>query len=141
MDRRLLASYVLIVAVSTLSVTSAIIGVVAIVNGDATAIESRIPFYVFFTALVFTALVFLLERNLADGRRILTLSFALAALAFVLALLGVEGLSFAMANREKVLSNLTLYFLSAGLACTGLVYWAVHHWREFVSGSGSRHPR
>lgn len=141
MDRRLLGTYVAIVAASTLSVTSAIIGVVAVVNGDAVHIEDRIPFYVFFTALVFTALVFLLERNLDDGRRILTLSFALAALAFVLALLGVEGVTYAIDNQDQVLSNITLYFLSAGLACTGIVYWAVNHWREFVSGSRSRHPR
>lgn len=140
MDRRLLATYVGVVAVSTLSVTSAIIGVVAVVNGEATAFESRIPYYVFFMALVFTALVFLLERNLEDGRRILALSFALAALAFVVALLGVEGVIYGLDNPDQVLSNITLYFLSAGLACTGIVYWAIHHWREFVSGGrGHRH--
>jgi hypothetical protein len=141
-DRRLFATYVGIVAVSTLSVTSAIIGVVAVINGDATDVVDRIPYYVFFMALVFTGLVFLLERNLDDGRRILTVSFAIAALSFVLALLGVEGVFFALDNQDQVLSNITLYFLSAGLACTGIVYWAVHHWREFVSSSPrARHPR
>jgi fucose 4-O-acetylase-like acetyltransferase len=139
-DRRLFLTYVAIVAVSTLSVTSAIIGVVAVVNGEATAVEQRIPFYVFFMALVFTALVFVLERNLDDGKRILSLSFALAVLAFVIALLGVEGLSYALTNQERVLSNISLYFLSAGLASTGLVYWAVHHWREFVSSPQRRRP-
>jgi len=140
-NRRLLGTYVGIVAVSTLSVTSAIIGVVAVLNGEASAIEARVPYYVFFMALVFTALVFLLERNLDDGKRILTVSFALAALAFVIAMLGVEGVFYGLDNLDQVLSNITLYFLSAGLACTALVYWAVHHWREFVSSQRGHHPR
>jgi hypothetical protein len=140
-DRRLLGTYVGIVAVSTLSVTSAIIGTVAVINGEATNFADRIPYYVFLMAIVFTGLVFLLERHLEDGWRILTVSLAIAALSFFIALLGVEGVIYGLENQDQVLSNITLYFLSAGLACTGLVYWAVHHWREFASSSsGHRHP-
>lgn len=132
-DRRNLTLYVGLVALATLSVTAAIMGIRALIEGAAMEVGARIPYYVFFMAIVVTLLVFLLEREIDDGWKIISTSLAIGVLAFALSLLGVEGALFAYENPDQVLSNITFYFISAGLLCTSITYWAVNHWREFIS--------
>lgn len=140
-DRRYLATYVGLVAVATLSVTAAIMGIRALFEGHAFEVAARLPYYVFITALVFTALVFLLERELDDGWKIISTAIAISAITFTVALLGVEGALYAVDNQDEVWSNITFYFVSAGLLCTAVTYWAVHHWREFVSSGPQNYRR
>mgnify|MGYP000333035994 CR=1 FL=1 len=140
-DRRNLALYVGLVVVATLSVTAAIMGVRAIIEGHAMDVGSRVPYYVFFMAVVVTLLVFLLEREIDDGWKIISTSLAIGVLAFVISLLGVEGALFGLENPDQVLSNITFYFISAGLLCTSVTYWAVNHWREFISTGPTGHRR
>lgn len=139
MDRRVLGTLVGLIAVSTLSVTASIIGVVAFVDGRTEGLWSRLPYYVFVMAIAFTGLVFALEMRVDDGRKILSTSVVVSVIVFVLALLGVEGVIYSIENPSQVLSNILFFFLSAGLFCTAVMYWAVNHWREFVTSSRTRY--
>jgi hypothetical protein len=119
-------------------VTAAIMGIRALIEGAAMEVGARVPYYVFFMAVVVTILVFLLEREIDDGWKIISTSLAIGVLGFALSLLGVEGALFALENPDQVLSNITFYFISAGLLCTSITYWAVNHWREFISSPTAR---
>ena len=74
----------------------------------------------------------------ADGRSILATAGGVALVVFVVVSLAGEGLVFASDNPgEVVLSELFLYFLAAGLIGTGLGYWGLRHWREFVRSTAT----
>lgn len=132
MDRKLAASAVLLVAASTLLTASAMMGGLALLTGSAAGIGSRIPYYVLGGAAVFTALVVWLELRIDDGLTIISVSLAVGVVAFLLLGLGVEGLFFGYRNPDRMLSNVFVYLLAAGLISTGLTFWAVRHWREFT---------
>ncbi len=130
MDWRVLATG--LIAVSTLLVTSSLVGVLALTEGLTTGIGGRVPYYVLATAIVFVGLVVFLERELDDGARIITTSVVVSVVSLVVISLSVEGILFGVAFPDRLLSNLLPYFLSAGLISTGLIIWAIQHWREFV---------
>lgn len=123
-----------LVAASTVVVAIAFVGLLAVVSGDASGLADRVPFYVVVSSIAFTALILTLERYLADGRNILLTAVVLSITIAVVVALDVEGLLFAIENPDRlVASRLLLYLLAAGCLCTGLVYWSVHHWREFTA--------
>lgn len=132
MERKYVGMLLGLIAASTLLVTSSLIGVLALTQGLVDGIGGRVPYYVLATALVFVALVVGLELNLEDGSRIITTSVVVAAVSLVVISLSVEGLIFGWEFTDLLLSNLLPYFLAAGLISTGLIIWAVRHWREFV---------
>lgn len=132
MDRSTVAIAVALVAASTLVIASAMMGGLAILTGAAEGIGSRVPFYVLGGAAVFTALVVYLEMHVDDGLLIISVSLAVGIVAFVLIALGVEGLYFSVRKPDRMLSNLSVYLLAAGLISTGIIFWAVRHWREFT---------
>lgn len=121
-----------LIAVSTLLVTSSLVGVLALTEGLTTGIGGRVPYYVLATAIVFVGLIVSLENNLDDGARIITTSVVVSVVSLVVISLSVEGILFGLAFPDRLLSNLLPYFLSAGLISTGLIIWAIRHWREFV---------
>lgn len=121
-----------LVAVSTLLVTSSLVGVLALTEGLVAGIGGRIPYYVLATAVVFVTLVVVLEMRLDDGSRIITTSVVVAAISLVVISLSVEGFIFSLEFPSRLFSNLLPYFLAAGLFSTALIIWAVRHWREFV---------
>lgn len=131
-ERNHLASLVGSIAVSTLLVTSSLVGVLALTEGLTPGIGGRVPFYVLAAAVVFVALLVFLELNLEDGMRIITTSVVVSVVALVVISLSVEGLLFGLSFPDILLSNLLPYFLAAGLISTGLIIWAIRHWREFV---------
>jgi len=132
-DRKLVGTVVALISVSTLLITSSIVGVLALTSGEATGISGRIPYYVLLAALVFTGLLVTLEIKLEDGSEIISTSGAVAIVAFVVISLGIEGLYFTYDKPGRVLNNLLPYFLAAGLVSTGLIIWGVRHWREFTT--------
>ncbi|QCC52352.1 hypothetical protein [Halapricum salinum] len=123
-----------LVAASTVIVTVAFVGLLAVVSGETSGLADRFPFYVVVLSSAFTALILTLERYLADGRNILLTAVVLSITIAIVVGLDVEGILFAIENPDQlVASRLLLYLLAAGCLCTGLVYWSVHHWREFTA--------
>lgn len=119
---------------STVAVTVAFLGVLSLITGVATGLSQRFPYYVVAFTVAFTALVISLERYLDEGDQILLTATILSVTIGILFMLDVEGLIYASTNPgEIVASQLLLYLIAAGCLCTGLVYWGVHHWREYVS--------
>ncbi|MEF8775965.1 MAG: hypothetical protein V5A43_05625 [Haloarculaceae archaeon] len=132
MKRSTVALAVALVVASTLVIASAMMGGLAILTGAAEGVGYRVPFYVLGGAAVFTGLVIYLEMHVDDGLLIISVSLAVGLVAFVLITLGVEGLYFSVRKPDRMLSNLSVYLLAAGLISTGIIFWAVRHWREFT---------
>lgn len=142
-DRATMTRVVGYVGVSTLFLTAMFYGIVAVITGSVTAFEQRLPVYVLVAAIAFVVVVVMLEDEDAPGTPILAGTVVVGVMAFVGVSLSGEGLLYALANREAVVSSqLFFYVLAAGLICTGIGYWAVHHWREFaeVDASGDARP-
>ncbi|MFB6162158.1 MAG: hypothetical protein ABEJ86_01780 [Halococcoides sp.] len=118
---------------SSLVLTASFLGIVALVSGEIADLPGRLPFYVLGAAVVFTVAMFALEDPGDHGVPIVTTTAALSVLGFVLLTFGAEGVRYAILNPTVVLTaNVVVYFLAAGLICTALGYWALHHWREFL---------
>lgn len=121
-----------IIGVCTLLLTASFVGVLALLSGELTATSSRIPWYLVVTSFVFVGTIILLEEGDAEGSTIIVSAVLSSALGFVLVSLAVEGVIFAITYPERVfVSQLVLYFFSAGLIGTGVGYWGLNHWREF----------
>lgn len=132
MERKYVAALVGLIAASTLLVTSSLVGVLALTEGLVEGVGGRVPYYVLATAVVFVTLLVGLEMRLEDGSRIITTSVVVAAISLLVISLSIEGLFFGLESPGTLFSNLLPYFLAAGLISTGLIIWAVRHWREFV---------
>ena len=132
MDRSTVAVAVALVAASTLLIASAMMGGLSILTGEAAGFAGRVPFYVLGGAAVFTGLVVWLELQLDDGLTIISVSLAVGVVAFVLLGLGIEGLFYSLQDLDRMVSNVSVYLLAAGLISTGVIFWAVRHWREFT---------
>jgi hypothetical protein len=135
-DRRVAATATGLIALSTFVITAAIVGLIAIIDGDATGIGGHMPFYVLAAAVVFTALEVTFEFQLEDPIKILSTSAVLGVATLVLVTLASEGVLYAVANPSFVLSRLIVYIVAAGLISTGVIFWAVRHWRELTKGAG-----
>jgi hypothetical protein len=123
-----------LVGVSTAVLTAAFIGIVALATGEVAGLSDRLPFYVLLMAVVFTSFVFLIDARASDGGTVIISSIGVAILGFVLVLLAGEGVVLLVTQPDQLLaSQLLIYLVSAGLVCTGLAYWGLRHWREFVS--------
>ena len=133
LSRDVLPKAAALIAVSTLLLTSAFLGVLAVVDGGNPGIADRIPVYVLLASTVFVVFVVLLEQRDLDGRTVLVSTTAIAAATGVLAWLVGEGAVYLVIEREAVIaSQLVVYLLAAAIACTGLFYWTLNHWREFT---------
>lgn len=135
-DREDLARIVTLVGGSTLVLTASLVGVLALINGA--PVGSRLPGYVLAMAVAFVVAVFLTEQHMNDSGRIIAKAGAIAFGMFVVVTLCSEGVIYVVEDPDGILaSQLLLYFLAAGLIGTGLGYWGVRHWQEFVA-AGSR---
>lgn len=134
LDTDLLPRAAVLVAVSTAIVTAAFVGIVAIATGSTGDIAGRLPVYVLAMAVVFVSFVFLIDARGSDGQTVIVSSIGVAMLGFLLVLLSGEGVVFLVQEPGALLaSQLIVYLVSAGLVCTGLAYWGLRHWREFVA--------
>lgn len=122
------------VVASTVILTASFVGVVSFLSGSATGLGNRLPFYVLAMAVTFAGTIFVLDEPTADGMRVIVATAGVSVASFVFTALAAEGVVYAIRFPERVLaSNLLVYFLAAGLICTGLAFWALRHWREFAS--------
>lgn len=134
MERASVQRAVGVVAAATVLLTAAFVGVVALGAGSTAGVRGRVPFYVFGGAVLFVATLVTLEDPEAGGVPILTTTVAVSILGFALLALAGEGFLYAGRNPGGVFgSTLVVYFVAAALVCTGAVYWALNHWREFTA--------
>lgn len=134
LPRDVLPKAVALIAVSTLLLTAAFLGVLAIVaDGGNPDIEDRAPVYLLLAAAVFVTFIVLLEQRDLDGRTVLVSTTSISVATGALVWLVGEGLMYLYLNHENVIaSQLIVYLVAAAVACTGLFYWTLNHWREFT---------
>lgn len=122
-----------IIVLCTLVLTFSFLGVLAFVSGDFETPLVRLPWYLLVGAAGFVASIVLLEQVGGQGIDVIVTASVNGAFAMIIAALTVEGILFTVRNPGDVfVSQLVLYFLAAGLAGTGIAYWALRHWREFT---------
>ena len=137
-SRDALARAALFVLASTVALTASFLGVVGLLSGEVTGLSTRLPFYVLTMALAFVAAIVTFEEEYREATRILVFSVVVAAVTFLLATFGGEGLTFLWQNHQEVVaSQLLFYILAAGLIGTGIGYWTLHHWSE-LTWTGTR---
>lgn len=124
--------------VSTCLLTLDFLGVLALVDTGFTGVGARFPFYLLTGAVFFVVALFYLESEFRTGSKVILAATGFGLLSFLVVSLAVEGLLLSVTTPSKVLTeSLLVYFLSAGLICTGLGFWTLKHWREYI-GSGTR---
>lgn len=122
-----------VIAVS-LVVTTSLIGVVSVFSDGSAGLRGRFPYSVLVTAIAFVATLWKLDDEHIDGVTVLIATGGIAIAIGVLFSLAVEGLAFGIGNPDElVASHLLVYFLAAGVFCTGLGMWSLDHWREFTA--------
>lgn len=122
-----------IVTVSTVILTSSFIGIVALIAGEPVTVGNRLPYYLILMGLVFVAIILLLEEYGSEPRITILTATISAIIALLVSLLGVEGFLYAISNPALVFDEqLVFYFIAAALIATGVTYWAIKHWREFI---------
>ncbi|GAB3027245.1 hypothetical protein [Natronobiforma cellulositropha] len=120
----------------TVVLTAAMVGVVALISSETSAISGRLPYYALVAAVAFVATLWRLDDDSVDGMTVLIASGGIALASGVLVALAVEGAIFGVTNPEQVVATqLVVYFVAAGLVCTGLGMWSLRHWREFTGDS------
>ncbi|MHB9288352.1 hypothetical protein ACKVMT_15085 [Halobacteriales archaeon Cl-PHB] len=136
-SREVVAQAALFVVVATLALTAGFLGLVALLTGAVAGIQNRLPFYVLAMAIAFVGSILTLEGEFDAGREVLEIA-TLAAIVTALAVtLAGEGVAFSLQDPGRVFSSqLVFYFLAAGLMGTGLGYWGLRHWDEFVTTRG-----
>ena len=133
LSREVLPKAVGLIGVSTLVLTMAFLGILAIVSGGNRGIEGRVPFYLLLGAAVFVLFIVLLEQRNLDGRTVIVSTSSIAVATGALAWLVGEGVVYSIQETDRVLASQTIvYLLAAAVACTGLFYWTLNHWREFT---------
>lgn len=137
-DQAVVGRAIAIVLGSTLVLTANFVGVVALFRGQTAGLGNRVPFYVLAMAVVFVVAVFLLDDRRNEGLQVILPVVGISVASLVLIVFGAEGVVYANRYPDQVVgSNLGVYFVAAGLICTGLAVWGLRHWREFA-GHGSR---
>ncbi len=129
-DRAMLARTGGLVGVCTAVLTAAFVGVVALASGNADGVGSRLQFYILAGALAFVGSLLVLEESRHDGRTVIQGALVAGIAGFVVVGLASEGVLYAMADPETVLSSsLLVYLVAAALVASGLGYWSVRNWR------------
>lgn len=119
---------------STVLITAAFLGVKGLLEGRIDGTTGRIPLYLLVAGVVFVSVLYLLESRDRDGTVVLVGSLGIALFSFVLVGLAGEGASHLYSSPGELLtSRLLVYFLAAALFCTGLGFWLLHHWREYLA--------
>lgn len=121
----------------TVALTAGYFGILALIREEAIGIGDRLPVYALVTAVVFVTMILSLERRRSvRGVTILSTATATALASSVLIFLAGEGIAYAIRFPQRVFDiSLIIYLLAAALITTGIGYWILRHWREFVRTS------
>ncbi|WP_226012125.1 hypothetical protein [Halomicrobium salinisoli] len=124
------------VIVLSVLLTASFVGLLGLISSAPLDVGSRLPAYVLVMGIVFVVGIVRLDTPERDGATVLVAVAGLSVLALVLTGLATEGAFYTALRPDQVItSQLILYFGAAGLVCTGVVIWALHHWREFASSA------
>lgn len=124
----------------TALLTASFLGMVGLASGDAVGVLARMPLYVLGSSVAFVGVLLAVDDYNQDGRLVLVQAAVAGVGAFVLGVLGAEGVLYAMTNPEAVVaSHLFLYLLSAAIIASGLGYWGMEHWRDVRFGFDDGH--
>lgn len=119
-----------LVGVCTAALTAAFVGIAAIVTGNAAGVVERLQFYILAGAVTFVGGLLVLEESRHRGQTVLTGATAAGVVGFLLLGLGSEGVRYALAQPEIVLSSsLFVYLVAAALIASGVGYWSVRNWQ------------
>lgn len=130
-SRNALARAALFVVASTIALTASFLGVVGLLSGDVTGLNTRLPFYVLVMALAFVGAIVTFEERFHEAVPIIQFAGIVGGVTFLLVTFGGEGAAFLVQNHQEVVaSQLLFYILAAGLIGTGLGYWTLNHWSE-----------
>lgn len=125
---------VVFVGVSTFVLTATFMGLVALVSGQMVGVEARLPGYVLAMAVAFVGGLMAVEAKGGDGRQVIATAGGMAVSGLVFVTLSGEGVAFLLRQPQRLVASQVLsYLLAAGVCVTGLAYWGLLHWREFVS--------
>jgi len=131
---RVLTPMALGVIILSVVLTSSFVGVLGLMDGVGLNVQSRLPYYVMVMGLVFVVAIVRLDDPNRNGLTVLVATSGIAILAFILVSLAVEGVFYTLLRPEKVINQKLVYYVAAaGMVCTGVVIWALHHWREFAT--------
>lgn len=121
------------IVVSTVLLTAAFLGALALLTGTVDGFSDRFPYYVVLMAVGFVAALFVLERPRIEGSQVLMATIGVTVTVFVIVTLAGEGVAYALSSPGAVFQpDIILYLLAAGLIGSGLAYWTITHWREFT---------
>jgi len=138
-DRGLLVETGPLLGVWTALLTATFLGVVALVSGAATGLVARFPLYVLGGAVIFVAVLLVLDHSRHRAKTVLFRAVAGTAGGFVLSALAAEGVVYTLTSPGSVVaSHLFVYLLSAALVASGLWYWTVRNWNDVNSLMGTR---
>lgn len=121
------------IVASTVLLTAAFLGALALLTGTVDGFSDRFPYYVVLMAVGFVAALFVLERPRIEGSQVLMATIGVTVTVFVIVTLAGEGVAYALTSPGAVFQpDIILYLLAAGLIGSGLAYWTITHWREFT---------
>ncbi len=133
-SREVVVQAALFVVVCTLALTASFLGLVGLVTAAVDGISNRFPFYVLAMAIAFVGSILTLEGEFDSGRDVLEVAALVAVVTCIVVTLSGEGVAYSLQRPDEVFSSqFVFYFLAAGLMGTGLGYWGLHHWEEYVS--------
>lgn len=130
---RLKSPVLLAIIASSIVLTGAFIGVVALIRGEVVGTWDRLPVYVLVFAVVFLVVLWKLDDSEREGTTVLIATAGIALAAGIVLGLAGEGTVAAVTDPWSVIgSDLLVYFVAAAVICTGLGLWGIRHWREFT---------
>lgn len=122
------------VAVATVFLTAAFVGVLALFSGATGGLANRLSLYVLVAGIVFVSSIVTFSRRGLDGGTVLLGTVGLSLVAGLLVLLAGEGLRYAIVQPSEVFQiHILAYFAAAGLVVIGLTYWTLRYWREILA--------
>jgi len=128
-----------LLVVFTVLLTAGFVGVLSLATGRATGVASRIPYYFLVLAAGFLVAIVVLSRYDSDGRATILGAVGISVFSFVLVGLAAEGVVYSIRNPSAVFgSQLVVYFVAAALIGTGLGYWVLSFWRQWVAQNVER---
>jgi hypothetical protein len=128
------------IGLCTALLTACFLGMVGLVSGAAGGLVARLPLYVLGGSVSFVGVMLVVDHSYEDGPVVLARAAGAALTTFVVALLGAEGVVYAVAQPESVVaSHLFVYLLSAAIIASGLGYWGVQNWADVRTVVGEGH--
>jgi hypothetical protein len=101
------------------------VGAASLIDGPTAGFGVRLPVYVLAGAVVFVGALLTMRNSPQNGSTVLRFATVAGFLGFVVIGLGTEAVVYGFV---VVAPELSVYFASAMIIASGLVYWSVRNW-------------